>query len=473
MTALRSARLVLLCLVAPLATPARAADPDPAKLRSDGADYARVIMRVAQMVEDEQVLSFARVRGLDLLNVTWEDTGRFENSSVGPNISDMTLQVSRPIFLITNKKDGATIRSEQTLMPVIRFPNFTDKTGDVSMDKLTILVGNERGDALKSVSLRTYLGNLRRYLSKAGSWAGEGQSLLADRDTHVLVSAQAAFLPIPKEGEATFNPVLFNYQSGRKNPAVLAIIATREGTSATIIDNARDGFDAGGAWGQRLYFNADGQRASFTGKRLSETTGVGQATVSLGDESGLNMVMLIQVPLKHRVERSGLSVGMLEGFGVSGAGSGGGGMGLGRPGGSDVEAAVIGHGAIEGPFVEVDGLPIERDPRFPVRVTVQFYKATSNGVVSRKDMVQIQAQIKRVMKDADYVGSLVTDGRTGRPTDWDGDHTQPPLAVWWSNFGEHYERESGLTHEQARAALRHVFPAMVAWRLPYLPARTR
>ncbi len=468
MNALRPARLALLCLVATSTTPAIADDPDPAKLRRDGAAYARVVARVSQMVEDEQAISFARVRGLDVINVTWEDTGRYENSSVGPNISDMTIQVSRPIF----KKDGTTTRSAQTLMPVIRFPNFTDKTGDVSMDKLSILVGNELGQPLKPVSLRTYLGNFRQYLSKPGSWAGEGKSLLADRDTHVLVSAQAAFLPIPKTGEATFNPVLFNYQSGRKNPAVLAIIATREGTSATIIDNARDGFDSGGAWGQRLFFNAKGERASFTGKRLSEATDVGEAAVSLGDESGLNMVMLIQVPLKHRVDHRGY-YSALGGVGTSGTGMGGGGMALGDGGGSDVEAAVIGHGKVEGAFVEIDGLPIERDPRFPVRVTVQFYKATSNGVVSRTDMVQIQSQIKRVMKDADYVGSLVTDGRTGRPTDWDGDHTQPPLDAWWSDFWHHYEKESGLTREQARAALGRFFPAMVAWRLPFLSARSR
>jgi hypothetical protein len=48
---------------------------------------------------------------------------------------------------------------------------------------------------------------------------------------------------------------------------------------------------------------------------------------------------------------------------------------------SDVEEAVIGHGKVEGPFTEIDGLEIERDERYPIRVTVQFYKATSNGAV--------------------------------------------------------------------------------------------
>jgi hypothetical protein len=74
---------------------------------------------------------------------------------------------------------------------------------------------------------------------------------------------------------------------------------------------------------------------------------------------------------------------------------------------SDVEAAAIGHGEVVGPFTEIDGLDIVRDPRFPIRVTVQFYKATSNGIVSAADMADIAAQVQRVYDDGDYVGSLV------------------------------------------------------------------
>src|SRR6185503_13655691 len=90
------------------------------------------------------------------------------------------------------------------------------------------------------------------------------------RDSSVLVSAQAAFLPVPQQGQAEFNPVLFNYQSYQGDPAVLVIVATREGTSATIIDNTRDSFQSGFSWGQQLFFNQNGQRAGFTGERLSD-----------------------------------------------------------------------------------------------------------------------------------------------------------------------------------------------------------
>ena len=92
---------------------------------------------------------------------------------------------------------------------------------------------------------------------------------------------------------------------------------------------------------------------------------------------------------------------------------------------SDVEVAVIGHGAVEGPFTEIDDLQIERDDRYPIRVTVQFYKATSNGIVSAEDMQEINTQIRRVYSEADYVGSLVVDGDTYRPTEYDGPKVEP------------------------------------------------
>jgi hypothetical protein len=114
---------------------------------------------------------------------------------------------------------------------------------------------------------------------------------------------------------------------------------------------------------------------------------------------------------------------------------------------SDVEAAVIGHGAVEGPFTEIDGLDIERDARFPIRVTVQFYKATSNGIVSAEDMQQIAEQIERVYNEADYVGSLVVGGGSSRPTEYDGPKEEP--AGWWDAFWKRFEDNTGLNEFEA------------------------
>jgi hypothetical protein len=428
------------------------ANPDQTSDRPVGTSaYLDVINRTKNMVLDNQAQSLVQRFGLSLLNLTWEDTGRFYNSAVGPNISDMTIQVQ--------SYDRATDSYQLHLMPVIRYANFEDRSADILLSKISLLVGNEKGrETLEKVPLRSILANLRDYLHDPNSWKGQRTSLLADRDSHVLVSAQACFLPIPQEGMAQFNPVLFNYQSYAENPAVLTILATREGTSITIIDNTRDGFEAGSTWGQRLFFNKNGERASFTGQRIrdfltetNEGQPVSEETIAAAEEKGLNLVLLIQVPLKQRVIPRG-NVGMLplaapaapaaESFSAESRLS------------SDVETAVIGHGEVEGPFTEIDHLAIERDPNFPIRVTVQFYKGTSNGIIAEADMAEIRDQIERVYADADYVGSLVVDGPTGRPTEYDGSKQQPP--DWWEDFWQRYESNTGESREAALRRLREL-----------------
>jgi hypothetical protein len=375
--------------------------------------YKGVVEKTAGMVGDPEARRLAQKHGLNVLNLTWEDTARFKNSSIGPNISDMTIQVQQ----LDPRNEAISLTS----MPVIRFPNFSDVSADVPLDKFLVLVGNEKGERLRKITLREYLENFRDHLHDPKSWKGEKRSLLAGRDSHALVSAQACFLPIPKSGSAEFNPVLFNYQSYEGQPAVLAILATREGTSATIIDNARDAHRQGMLRGQRIFFNQNGQRAALTGKRRSDAlveetrkpipteSGVGSA-----DEAGANMVLLIQVPLKNRPRPMRAMGGMAGGALPAPAGAE---MAVRSRPKSDVEDAVVGHGKVQGTFTEVAGLAIERDERYPVRATVQFYKATSNGAVSERDLELIARNIDRVYKDADYVGSLVVEGYTGRPTE--------------------------------------------------------
>ncbi|MBC7804595.1 MAG: hypothetical protein H7145_00395 [Akkermansiaceae bacterium] len=413
--------------------------------KAEHAEYRMAIERTGNMVNDSVQQGLARKQGLDILNVTWEDTGRYKGSSVGPNISDMTIQVF--------SRDTAE-KMSVTCMPVIRKPNFADETCDLDPKTFTLLIGNAKGKDLRRISLHDFLQSPMQYLSKPDSWAGrESKTLLAPlRDSKVLVSAQACFLPIPKGGLATFNPVLFNYQSSKENPAVLTILATREGTSATVIDNSRDTFETGAVWGQRLFHNANGERASLTGQRESDFKAGDASAPGVGTpdarkpESGLNMVLLIQVPLKHKEIAGGFGADDLA---MSMAPSS---KSASRS--SNVENAVIGHGEHEGPFTEVDNLPIERDPRFPVRVTVQFYKATDNGVASEGDLRAIRDQIDRVYNQSDYVGSLVTQGTTGRITEYEGAKVQP--ASWWESFWRKQEGETGKSREQIRSELREL-----------------
>ena len=399
--------------------------------RSTDDNYQEVVQNVSEMVWDQNVIKMASGYGLDVVNVTWEDTGRYSGSCWGPNISDMTIQVH-------SYENGAE-QPTLTCMPVIRFPNFHDISADLDPDNFYLLVGNEIGEDLAPVSLTDFVDNIRYYLHDPQSWDGDEHSLLADRDSSVLVSAQAVFLPIQSSGEATFNPVLFNYQSYEGDPAVLTILVTREGTSVTVIDNARDAVPGSWSWGQRLFFNEDGQRASFTGQRISDFrvdyANSGGDPSDISEESNLNMVLLIQIPLKQRsaqstyfddvyCESSSAPMGASADYDSRG---------------SNVEAAVIGHGELEGPFTEIDDLDIRRDPEFPIRVTVQFYKATSNGVASQQDIDEIAEEIQKVYDQGTYVGSLVVpDPGSYRPTDWDRASVPRRLNRYWRMVSNNY-----------------------------------
>jgi hypothetical protein len=335
--------------------------PPPERKDHSSEPFKAVIQKVCRMVHDLQAKRLADKYGLTINQITWEDNARWKNSCWGPCISDMSLQV------------------EDNLLPVIRPPNFEDLTWDVPIEKIPLVVGNHNNTPLKTVTLKEYLGNLRTYLHDPSDWKGDKTSLLAPRDTHVVMSAQACFLPIPKSGEAKFNVGIFNYQSSQSNPAVLAIVASSKGTSAQILDNAN------GRRGQKLYFNQNGERCSFIGQRLSDfrsEKGENQTTGPMTQqEKQQNMLLIIQVPLKHqetyRFSVMSYKMDKKKVF-VSAP--------ISATSQSNVEDAIVKIGASEGKFRGIGGLAIERDDRFPVRVTLQYYKATDNGVVNDDDM---------------------------------------------------------------------------------------
>src|SRR5512143_1055531 len=139
-----------------LATHAAGAPPAATAATADAAEYDAVVRRVAGMVSDRAALELASRHGLRLLNVLWEDTGRWQGSSLGPNISDVTIEVV--------SGDGAG--RKLALMPVLRFPNFSDRTSDVRLDRVWLRVGNERkGGAEKAITLRDFLAGPGRWLS--------------------------------------------------------------------------------------------------------------------------------------------------------------------------------------------------------------------------------------------------------------------------------------------------------------------
>jgi hypothetical protein len=148
------------------------------------------------MPQNEEARHYADKFGLVITTVAWEDAARDKDSVWGPCISDMTLQV------------------EENKLPLVRNPNFTDLSWEVSMEKIPLVVGNEKGGVLFPTSLKEYLQNFRSYLHNPKSWKGSKNSLYdAERDSHVIMSSQACFLPVMKGSETEFNVAIFNYQA--------------------------------------------------------------------------------------------------------------------------------------------------------------------------------------------------------------------------------------------------------------------
>lgn len=403
---------------------ASAVEADPSSLRE-------AVRQVTRMTRDRGLVRAARAHRMRIQNLSWEDTGRWMGSAVGPNISDLTLEVVERTTTASGRP-----RTRSSLLPVLRYPNFTDRTADIPADAFWVRVGNQREgarpDQLEAVPLTEVLSHLRSYLSVPESLRGDEDDFTAPRDTHYLVSAQHVFVPLPEGARVEWAPVLFNYESEPGAPAVLCLVVTREGTSTTIIENRPDP-SAPGSWGQRLYFNHGGQRTLFTAERRSDVrrrieAGQASADDASALEEGADMVMIVQVPLRVATRpRASASPSVMGYSGAAfGAGVGGGGLAptASSRGRSHVERAVIGHGISEGPFRELGGRRLRRDRRFPIRVTIQFYRATSNGVVSGDDLEDAVRTIERVYADGDFVGSLVV-GSQDRPTAWT---RTPPIA---------------------------------------------
>lgn len=66
-------------------------------------------------------------------------------------------------------------------------------------------------------------------------------------------------------------------------------------------------------------------------------------------------------------------------------------------------------------------------------------------------MSEIAAQINRVYRDREYVGSLVIDGPSQRPTEHDDFKVEPP---WWcDSFWTRHERDTGMSRMETMQRL--------------------
>ncbi|MFN4066269.1 MAG: hypothetical protein ACK4K5_03500 [Thermosynechococcus sp.] len=68
-------------------TPLPKPEPPPRVPVANYDRYRQVIERTRSMIDNPEAQRLAQQYGLNILDITWEDTARYHNSAVGPNIS--------------------------------------------------------------------------------------------------------------------------------------------------------------------------------------------------------------------------------------------------------------------------------------------------------------------------------------------------------------------------------------------------
>ncbi len=368
-----------------------------------------LLERISKLTQDQNATSLAQSFGLKIQSICWEDTARHNNSCYGPNISDMTLCVN------------------DTSMPIIRRPNYADITCDIPIEKFKVKVGNEKeieyyNSNLTSICLKDYLKNISTFTNNPML-----DSLYLNRDKTILTSTQACILPL-NNGKIEFNVKLFNYQYSEDNPAVLVIIVSDQGTSTQIINK----------YNQKLFFNKNGRAAYFKAQRLSEyrkKIGSNRTGKMNTKEKEKNMLFIFQIPLKQReIQRDRFCFsskpifGLNNNIGINTVGSSLRNANLQikseppninnchynqcfSPPSKGMEDAILKVGRTDGDFVGTNNLKLERDTRFPIRCTIQYYKVTDTPNINSQIFQSINKQLSTTYDNIDDndKGSLVIE----------------------------------------------------------------
>ena len=113
--------------------------------------------------------------------------------------------------------------------------------------------------------------------------------------------------------------------------------------------------------------------------------------------------------------------------------------------GHGMDMGMLGLGSPEGKYTGTKNLKLERDTRFPIRCTFQYYRVTDENHVSEHDIKDIATQVSQATRISLASGSLVAS-TTDRIT-------EPVLNKFvptYSSFGKLDERNSlNNLHENA------------------------
>merc|ERR1712228_885890 len=124
---------------------------------------------------------------------------------------------------------------------------------------------------------------------------------------------------------------------------------------------------------------------------------------------------------------------------------------------------------------------LERNEDYPIRCTLQYYKATSNGAINKEIMDDIVKQLEASQKQADFMGSLVTEYNKNRPNEWveSKEDNEPSVVVdeykkikeflqenggkFWKEYIKRFEKEEVKDADLQvleEADLAHLIPAI-------------
>lgn len=370
------------------------------------------VTSVTNMTMNTSVHRLLQEHNLRMVKVSWDDIDRDFNSCVGNNITDMTLVVNN------------------TRMPIIRPPNYTDITEDLPSDQLSGLrVGNENGSPLTCVTLEHYLKNISKYTNQRHT-----QNLWASRDATLLTRSQCCVLPCERKKSTQFCVELHNYRSTKQPTGILAIVVSNLGTSAQFIKSGCS---------EKIYLNFNGRAHKTSIERLQDRqeriTGKSCAklqahTEMKQNESLDNMLMIIQVPLKYNYRHMPRSLSLSNNYAcraaayssASSSASLAGAVNtpsvdletinrLSKKRSAGVDFGQLSLGSDVGPFNGLGLKKLERDEDKPISVTFQYYRVSDDSTLSQNEVQDIASQLGQARSVASASGSLVVDNQL-RPT---------------------------------------------------------
>jgi hypothetical protein len=240
--------------------------------------------------------------------------------------------------------------------------------------------------------------------------------LYCDNHPHALVQSQACILKTPRGStHVDFAVRARNYQSTDHSSAVLIFLVSSMGVRAFLPNGAVTS----------LMNAVDGKEAWFRATGLSTVRGTGGA-VSASEmtqaERLTNMFLVVQVPLVHtpRPAETDYFMGVAECSVMCAMPT------TRRDRGTDM--AKISSGSATGKsdtgFSSMRNHNLRVDARFPVRITIQYYRIDVNGITS-DDCADIAAQLRGIESKSVAHGSLVTEPMGHRTTEvqlsaWNG-----------------------------------------------------